>query len=105
MAREMIDPTPALHRLVEAVIRPLYGHRCRLLREILPRGAPPRAVERSAKSVVGQVLLYHHAAAVLELLDGRPDPPPDGIPGLAAHITAFTLGGAGALRPRRGGRA
>src|SRR5688572_12328460 len=34
MAREMIDPTAALDRLAERVIRPIYGHLTRLIREV-----------------------------------------------------------------------
>lgn len=101
MAREMVDPTPALDRVVEAVIRPLYGELCLLVRELLPRKGGYPEVEHAAKSIVGQVLFYKHSAAVLERLDGRRTMNAAAIEGLARHITAFSLGGLKALRPAR----
>jgi AcrR family transcriptional regulator len=101
MAREMIDPTPALRRVVEAVIRPLFRFLCALLGELLPAGVGKADRERAARSVVGQILFYRHAAAVLERLGGRPD----GVPQLAEHISSLTLGGLRALGgARTGGR-
>ncbi len=101
MALEMVDPTPALDRVVEAVIRPLYGELCLLVRELLPRKAGYREVERAAKSIVGQILFYKHSAPVLERLDGPRTMDAGAIEGLARHIAAFSLGGLKALRPDR----
>lgn len=92
MAREMIEPTAALDRIVERGIRPVYAHLVRLVRGI-GRGMSPAAAERAAKSVLGQILFYKHCAPVIERIDGRLPRRPREIDALAAHITRFSLEG------------
>jgi TetR/AcrR family transcriptional regulator, regulator of cefoperazone and chloramphenicol sensitivity len=106
MAWEMIEPTRALSRIVEQVIRPMYGRLCALLKALAGRRATLADIERSAKSVVGQCLFYKHCAPVLELLEGRRAEARD-VDALAAHIVSFSLRGIrGLAAPRRksGGR-
>jgi AcrR family transcriptional regulator len=105
MAWEMIEPTAALRGLVDQMIRPLYGRLCALVRAIAGPTAGAAAVERAAKSIVGQCLFYKHCAPVLRLLDGRLPDLRD-VPALADHIVSFSLSGIrdlGAAR-RKGGR-
>ena len=105
MAREMIEPTEALGRLVEQAIRPLYGRLCGIIKALAGPGVPLAAVEASAKSIVGQCLFYKHCAPVLRLLDGRLPDLRD-IDALAGHIVSFSAAGIRQLgAPRRkGGR-
>ena len=87
MAREMIEPTAALDRLAERVIRPIYAQLVGLIRDIR-RMSTPRA-ELAAKSLLGQILFYKHCAPVVERIDGRLPRIED----LAEHILRFSLGG------------
>ena len=87
MAREMIEPTAALDRLAERVIRPIYERLVALTREV--RGMPRPKAELAAKSVLGQMLFYKHCAPVVERIDGRLPRTED----LAEHILRFSLGG------------
>ncbi|HEX7901126.1 MAG TPA: CerR family C-terminal domain-containing protein [Planctomycetota bacterium] len=87
MAREMIEPTAALDRLAERVIRPIYEGLVALTREI--RGMSRPNAELAAKSVLGQMLFYKHCAPVVERIDGRLPR----IEVLAEHILRFSLGG------------
>lgn len=90
MAREMIEPTAALDRLAERVIRPIYAGLVELIRAV--RRMSKAEAELAAKSVLGQILFYKHCAPVVERIDGR-------LPRLevlAEHITRFSLGG---IRP------
>ena len=106
MAREMIDPTRALGRLVEQVIRPMYGRLCAIIKSIGGSRISLAEVERSAKSVVGQCLFYKHCGAVLERLEGRLPDAKDLDP-LVEHIVAFSLRGIHGLsspRKKGGGR-
>lgn len=105
MAREMIEPTAALNRIVEQLIRPLYGRLCAIVKAIAGPGAGVTAVERAAKSVVGQCLFYKHCAPVLRLLEGRLPDLRD-IDALCDHIVSFSIAGIRQLgAPRRkGGR-
>jgi len=106
MAREMVEPTRALDRIVEQVIRPMYGRLCAIIKSLAGPRASLAEIERSAKSVVGQALFYKHCGPVLERLDGRLPDLKD-VDALAAHIVAFSLRGIrGLSEPRRrvGGR-
>lgn len=105
MARELVEPTAALRRIVEQVIRPLYGRLCAIVRALVGRPIPIERVELAAKSIVGQVLFFKHCSPVLERLDGRALDLRD-IDALAEHITAFSLRGirGTSTRGKRGGR-
>jgi len=103
MAREMIEPTAALSRIVEQMIRPLYVRLCVIVKVLAGPKAGVTAIERAAKSVVGQCLFYKHCAPVLRLLDGRLPDPRD-LDALADHIVSFSLAGIRQLgAPRRKG--
>jgi AcrR family transcriptional regulator len=105
MAREMVEPTAALGRIVEQMIRPLYGRLCAIVKTLAGPKAGVTAVERAAKSIVGQCLFYKHCAPVLRLLDGRLPDLRD-IDALADHIVSFSAAGIRQLgAPRlKGGR-
>lgn len=106
MAREMIEPTRALDRIVEQVIRPMYGRLCAILKLLAGPRVSVVEIERSAKSVVGQCLFYKHCGPVIERLEGRLPDLKD-VDALAAHIVAFSLRGIRGLaenRKKGGGR-
>jgi TetR/AcrR family transcriptional regulator, regulator of cefoperazone and chloramphenicol sensitivity len=103
MAREMIEPTRALDRIVEQVIRPMYGRLCTIIKLLAGPRVPIVEIERCAKSVVGQCLFYKHCGPVLERLEGRLPDLKD-VDALAAHIVAFSLRGIrGLSEPRKKG--
>jgi AcrR family transcriptional regulator len=91
MARELVEPTAALDGVVER-IRPLFGRLCAIVKEIVESEASLGQIERSAKSIVGQILFYKHAAPVIQRLEGRRAGPPD-IDALARHIADFSVHG------------
>jgi TetR/AcrR family transcriptional regulator, regulator of cefoperazone and chloramphenicol sensitivity len=91
MAREMVDPTSALDRLAERVIRPIYGRLVGLVREV--SRMPISRAELAAKSILGQILFYKHCAPVIERIDGRAPRGSREIDALADHITRFSIGG------------
>ena len=102
MAREMIEPTAALDRIVEQMIRPLYGRLCAIVKTL----AGPRAgildIQRAAKSVVGQCLFYKHCAPVLKRLDGQLPDLRD-LDELSGHIVSFSVAGIRALGAKKKG--
>jgi hypothetical protein len=105
MAHEMIEPTAALGRIVEQMIRPLYDRLCSVVRAIGGGGLAVAEVESAAKSIVGQCLFYKHCSPVLRFLEGRPPDERD-IDALADHIVTFSVAGIRALgRARRKGGA
>ena len=103
MAREMVEPTRALDRIVEQVIRPMYGRLCTIIKLLAGPRVPIAEIERSAKSVVGQCLFYKHCGPVIERLEGRLPDLKD-VEALATHIVAFSLRGIrGLSEPRKKG--
>ena len=100
MAREMIEPTAALGRIIEQIIRPLYGRLCALVRALAASGVTGPQVESAAKSIVGQCLFYKHCAPVIRHLEGRLPDLRD-IDAVADHIVAFSVAGIRGLAPAR----
>jgi len=92
MAREMIDPTVALDRLVSISIRPQFEALARIVDELLGGGADPVLVRRTANSVLGQCLLHRHCRPVLDRLFPEASYSPAEVAALADHITSFSLG-------------
>jgi len=102
MSREMIEPTPALDRLVQEAIRP----QCLLLQETVRGILGPRATDEQvrfgAMSVVGQCVFYHHSRPVLERLFPDLAFGPELIAPLAEHVSSVSIAG---LRAQRNGSA
>jgi AcrR family transcriptional regulator len=88
IAREMVEPTPALDSLVREVARPLHDELTSIVRELLGPAADDEAVRLSVLSIMGQCVYYHHARTVLERL--HPQARTD-VARLVAHITNFSL--------------
>jgi AcrR family transcriptional regulator len=91
LAREMVDPTPALDVLVSQQIRPRCQQLEALVRELLGPGASAGQVRLSALSIIGQCLFYYHARTILERLFPTQSYGDKEIDRLADHITAFSL--------------
>jgi hypothetical protein len=93
IAREMLDPTPALDNLAQAFARPQVEALCAIVAEIT--GAPPGsdAVKRCAISIASQCMNLHFQRHVLTRV--FPDLPCDvgAVDALTRHILAFSLGG------------
>ncbi len=103
IAREMVDPTTALDALVQRSIRPMHARLSRLVRQLLPAGTAGPVLRDCVTSVIGQVLIYKHAAPVLDRLRVMPDCRAPGLRRLADHVAAFSLAGITAVGG--GGRA
>lgn len=100
MAAEMADPTPALDRIVEHVIRPTHQLLLEIVRDLVGEAADAE-IQTLAADVLGQCLYYRHARTVIERL-GSPTPSDDaGIEVLARHITEFCIAGIKAYRDAR----
>jgi TetR/AcrR family transcriptional regulator, regulator of cefoperazone and chloramphenicol sensitivity len=91
MAREMMEPTPALEMLVKEEIRPRAELLESIVRELLGRRASPERVRLCAMSIIGQCIFYHHARPVIMRLDPRQQFSPHDIERVADHVTRFSL--------------
>ena len=101
LSREMVDPTPALDRLVHQHIRPRCEQLQAVVRELLGPRASEEQVRLSALSIIGQCLFYYHDRAVLKRLFPKHDHGAAQIDRLADHITAFSLSALYATRTQR----
>lgn len=101
MAREMVDPTPALDQMVERSIRPMYERLTAIVRRLLPKGCKASIVRDCTNSVAGQVLFYKHAAPVITRLQTMPSLDARGLDQLVDHVVRFSLAGIAAAVPPR----
>ncbi|HEY2772566.1 MAG TPA: CerR family C-terminal domain-containing protein [Candidatus Binatia bacterium] len=103
MAREMIDPTPELDRLVRDRMRATHKQLGGIVRELLGAGASSEIVKLMVLSIVGQCVFYRHSAPVIARLYPEIDTPRD-VERIADHIARFSLDAIRAQRAQRGQR-
>ena len=99
LAHELIDPTPALDRLVRRRMRANHDQIAGVIRELAP-GASNEAVQLATLSVIAQCVFYRNSAAIVSRLYPDLDAAHE-IDRLADHVTRFSLAGIATLRERR----
>jgi len=103
LAREMVEPTPALDALVDHEVRGLVAHLESILREILGPQVPAEAGLFCLASVVSQIVFYQHCRPVISrLFPGITAEGPD-LQRLEDHIVSFSLAGLNHARARKAG--
>jgi len=101
MAREMIEPTPALDRLVRRRMRANHEQLGAIIRELLGPAASTDTVRLCTVSVIAQCVFYRNSAPVIARL--YPDLAGSSEVGrLAEHVTAFSLAAIRGLRASAG---
>ncbi|MCW5890801.1 MAG: CerR family C-terminal domain-containing protein [bacterium] len=100
MQREMTDPSEALPVIVDEFVAPQMDELCRLIRCLAPQ-LDAETVDRCARSIVAQVVFYRFCMPVALRILGWKRYPEGFARDMAEHITAFSLGGLAAVRPRR----
>lgn len=106
LARELVEPTRALDRVVDRVFRPLFIRLCGLVRELVGAAVSDAIVRRCARSIIGQIVFYRHCAPLIERLEGPFRPTERALEELGDHITVFSglgLRGIAAESKRRRG--
>lgn len=96
IAREMIEPTHAMHDLIRDRIKPRAVALQGLIRELLGSRATDVDVQLAACSIIGQILMYHKCRVMMkELMPAIPindaNTTPETVERIAQHITAFSL--------------
>jgi TetR/AcrR family transcriptional regulator, regulator of cefoperazone and chloramphenicol sensitivity len=91
MAREMVDPTGVLPRIVERAIRPRKKVLTGIINEILGEGFTDKEAEQCVFSIIGQCVFYNHARPVINVLSPAVRYDEEWIAATAAHITDFSL--------------
>ena len=91
MAREMMEPTSALHVIVQEIIRPRHEQLSGIIRGILGDGADDALVRRCCFSIAGQCMYYRFSRVVAQELQPDLDFDEKAVNEIAQHITLFTL--------------
>ena len=97
LAHELIDPTPALDRLVRRRMRANHEQIAAIIRELAPE-ASHEAVRFATLSVIAQCVFYRNSAAIVTRLYPNLDPARE-VDRIADHVTRFSLAGIESLQP------
>ncbi|MBW3511306.1 CerR family C-terminal domain-containing protein [Janthinobacterium sp. NKUCC06_STL] len=98
VARELIEPTAAIHKLAERNVRPQHVLFTRLIRGVVGPAMPAEVVQKCVFSVIGQVVFYARSRIVHELVVPEITYDEAGIADIARHIAAFSLAALDGLR-------
>jgi TetR/AcrR family transcriptional regulator, regulator of cefoperazone and chloramphenicol sensitivity len=91
MAHELAHPTPALSRVIDEAIRPIYSRLREIIGTILRLPSDNETTRLCTISVVGQIVHYAHARPVLTLLWPELKMTPAQVEQIANHIAEFSL--------------
>lgn len=91
MMHEFSQPTPAMARVIDEGMRPIYKRVLKAVGEIL--GLPPEDEKTRLcnNSIIGQVLFYTFSQPVLSRLQPELKMTPQQLKRIAAHISEFSL--------------
>ena len=98
VARELIEPTAAIHKLAERNVRPQHALFTGLIRGVVGPAMPDDVVQKCVFSVIGQVVFYARSRIVHELVVPEITYDEAGIADIARHIAAFSLAALDGLR-------
>jgi AcrR family transcriptional regulator len=90
-AREIIEPTGALDRIIDRGFRPLHEQLGSIVREILGGRVEDSGIHLCVFSILGQCLFYRHSRRVIAKLYPSFRFDAGEIDRVATHITEFTL--------------
>jgi TetR/AcrR family transcriptional regulator, regulator of cefoperazone and chloramphenicol sensitivity len=91
LSHEIARPTPAMTRIVNGVMRPIYHQLCEVVGAILGSEADSERTRLCAHSVMGQVIIYVLAGPFLSRLWPELKMTPGRVDQLADHISDFSL--------------
>lgn len=98
MAREMVEPTPALDRIVAQAIAPMWERVRAIVREFLGELATEDDIDMCGNSVIGQILHYKHARPVITRIQSRSVYSREQVHAWTRHVAAFSSAGLRAAR-------
>ena len=91
VARELIEPTAAIHKLAERNVRPQHALFTQLIRGVVGTAMPGEVVQKCVFSVIGQAVFYARSRTVHELVVPEITYDEAGIASIAQHVAAFSL--------------
>jgi TetR/AcrR family transcriptional regulator, regulator of cefoperazone and chloramphenicol sensitivity len=91
MVHELLQPTPALSRVVNEVSRPIYQRLLELIGRIIDLSPKDEKTRLCAHSVMGQILVYVLAGPLLTQLWPELEMTPEQVDRISEHIWDFSL--------------
>jgi AcrR family transcriptional regulator len=91
LAHEITQPTPAMTRVVDSVLRPLYNQLYEIVGALIGLPAVDEQTRLCAHSIMGQVIIYALAGPVLARLWPDMRMTPENLDRIADHVTDFSL--------------
>lgn len=98
IAREMMDPSPALDAVIDRNIRPRSELLSALVSRLLGPAATEQRVIRVKFSIIGQCLAYHSGHHVHKRLHPGFELNPENVAEIADHVADFSLAAIDAFR-------
>ncbi len=92
MSLELKDPTPSIALIITHMISPKMAELQGAITEVVGQKLPPQRVERLALSIVGQLMIYDHSRAVIDLVFPHFDRSEESITDLIAHVSQASIG-------------
>lgn len=91
VARELIEPTAAIHKLAERNVRPQHALFTGLIRGVVGPAMPDDVVQKCVFSVIGQAVFYARSRIVHELVAPEITYDEAGLGSIARHVAQFSL--------------
>jgi TetR/AcrR family transcriptional regulator, regulator of cefoperazone and chloramphenicol sensitivity len=101
MAHELAQPTPAMSRVINEALQPIYDRLRELIGAILRLPRNHETTRLCTHSVIGQVAHYAHSRVVLARLWPELEMTPERLEQIANHIADFSLAYLRDSGPRR----
>lgn len=98
VARELIEPTAAIHKLAERNVRPQHALFTGLIRGVVGPAMPVAVVQKCVFSVIGQAVFYARSRIVHELVAPEITYDQAGIAAIASHVAQFSLAALDGMR-------
>ena len=100
VARELIEPTAAIDKLVERNVRPQHALFTGLIRGVVGPAVPDEVVQKCMFSVIGQAVFYARSRIVHEIVAPEISYDQVGIDAIASHVAQFSLAALEGMRAR-----
>ncbi|HKX30716.1 MAG TPA: CerR family C-terminal domain-containing protein [Blastocatellia bacterium] len=91
MAHELARPTPAMSRVIDEAILPVYNRLRKVVGAILHLSPDHSRTRFCTLSIVGQIVHYKHASPILARLWPELKMTPEQVEQIVNHITEFSL--------------
>ena len=99
---EFSQPTPAMGRVIDEGMRPVYGRMLKAVGALIGRPPEDETTKLCNNSIIGQVLFYKSAQPVLSRLQPELKLTPETLERIADHIAEFSVGALRGLAQKNG---